>query len=282
MSPAKPLPTPTSPPTRHPISPAPPSSLYCVTSSLRCFAPRSSHSVTPLESALPQKQTCHFITPIESIRFSQALPFLTKLAPVTPVSTTLTKHTPRNPIRMNTSEKHQEGSKPKSHLSDLDSTSYREHDAHWSDHFAPRTNRQEDAAHLSRCITVFIRSRMERTTAASPIAVLIMAWYTARSGHSTWKYFGTNSTRSWSTVSTNCSASCSLLPPARRRRTLSSRGAYRNTRRVSRRLLRKCCEPRPTMTQLPVFAACCTTSLVNFRMHSLSTSFSLWALRLPS
>ena len=176
MSPGERIPTPTSPPTRHHISPAPPSSLCFATSLLRCFAPRSPHSVTPLESALPQKQTCHFITPIESTRFFQVLPFFTKPAPVSPVSTTLTKHTPRNPIRMNTSEKHPEGHKRTSHLSNLDSKSYREDDAQWSDHFAPRTSRQEDTAHLGRSIDRFHKSKMVRTTAASPIAVLIMVW----------------------------------------------------------------------------------------------------------
>src|SRR5271165_3347311 len=150
MSPAKSLPTPTSPLATHAISAAPPSvARYFATSLLRSsvlpkdrdplfsmpytlfsiynfshplyflspahslpktpgggvstFLRNSPGLVTPLESALPQEQTCHFVTPIESTHFSQLPSFCAKLAPVTPASTTLTEHTPNNPIRMNTS-----------------------------------------------------------------------------------------------------------------------------------------------------------------------------------
>jgi len=42
---------------------------------------------------------------------------------------------------------------------------------------------------------------------------------------------------------------------------------------VSGRSLRKCCEPRPTITHSPALAAWQTTRSVNFTMHSLSTIF---------
>src|SRR5277367_4815962 len=64
-------------------------------------------ALNPLESALPQNQISHPANPIESTPFFQIAQLRTKSAPVTPASTTLTKHTPRNPIRMNTSTKHQ-------------------------------------------------------------------------------------------------------------------------------------------------------------------------------
>src|SRR5271170_6709452 len=64
-------------------------------------------TLTPLESALPQNQISHSANPIESTQFFQIAPFRTNSAPATPASTTLTKHAPRNPIRMNTSTKHQ-------------------------------------------------------------------------------------------------------------------------------------------------------------------------------
>src|ERR1700677_2941491 len=61
---------------------------------------------TPLESALPRNLTHHFVTPIESTRFFRISPFCTKCVSVTPAVATLTKHVPRNPIRMNTFVKH--------------------------------------------------------------------------------------------------------------------------------------------------------------------------------
>src|SRR5277367_5520320 len=64
-------------------------------------------TLTPLESALPQNPIYHSANPIESTPFFQIAPFRTNSAPVTPASTTLTKHAPHNPIRMNTSTKHQ-------------------------------------------------------------------------------------------------------------------------------------------------------------------------------
>src|SRR5271165_388177 len=110
MSPANPLPTPTSPPTRHPISPTPSVRSRSLTlhpiTSLRHYFLTSSSLATPLESALPQTQTSPSANPIESTLFFENLRFCTKRVLVTPASTTLTKHTPRNPIRMNTSTKH--------------------------------------------------------------------------------------------------------------------------------------------------------------------------------
>src|SRR5277367_4332651 len=64
-------------------------------------------ALNPVESALPQNQISHSANPIESTPFFQIAPFRTNSAPVTPASTTLTKHAPHNPIRMNTSTKHQ-------------------------------------------------------------------------------------------------------------------------------------------------------------------------------
>src|SRR5271165_3518038 len=162
MSPAKPLPTPTSPPSRRPISPTPPPHFrrsfphYFVTSSPRSSAlPQNrsplfsipytlfsihnsahplyflkpAHSLpktpggsigisnqffglssvslaTPLESALPQTQTSPPATPIESTRFLTVVHIFAKSVSVTLAFTTLTKHIPHNPIRMNTSTKH--------------------------------------------------------------------------------------------------------------------------------------------------------------------------------
>src|SRR5271165_549662 len=61
---------------------------------------------TPLESALPRNPTHRFVTPIESTPFFRTSPFFANCASVTPAYTTLTKHAPRNPCRMNTSTKH--------------------------------------------------------------------------------------------------------------------------------------------------------------------------------
>src|SRR5271168_1060697 len=100
------------------------------------FAPPAPHSVnssllplqlpalTPLESALPQNQISHSANPIESTPFFQIVPFRTNSAPVNPASTTLTKHTPRNPIRMNTCTKHQVAPHPTSDLTGLYPTVY--------------------------------------------------------------------------------------------------------------------------------------------------------------
>src|SRR5271155_2033386 len=64
-------------------------------------------TLNPLEPALPQNRILHSANPIESTPFFQIAQFRTNSVPVTPAYTTLTKHTPRNPIRMNTSAKHQ-------------------------------------------------------------------------------------------------------------------------------------------------------------------------------
>jgi hypothetical protein len=78
----------------------------------------------PLESALPQNQISHSANPIESTPFSRIARPRTNSAPVTPASTTLTKHTPRNPIRMNTSTKHQAPPHPTPTLTNLYSMAY--------------------------------------------------------------------------------------------------------------------------------------------------------------
>src|SRR5271155_2103010 len=84
----------------------------------------SRQALSPLESALPQNQLHHFATPIESTPFSKIAPIPTNSALVTPAFTTLTKHTPRNPIRMNTSAKHQVAPPPSSKTTHLYSTCY--------------------------------------------------------------------------------------------------------------------------------------------------------------
>src|SRR5277367_614552 len=66
------------------------------------FLPPQLSTLNPLESALPQNQISHSANPIESTPFFQIAQFRTNSAPVTPAYTTLTKHHPRNPIRMNT------------------------------------------------------------------------------------------------------------------------------------------------------------------------------------
>src|SRR5271165_5513494 len=131
MSPAKPLPTPTSPPSRPPISPTPPpqfrssfphdfvtslphssalpqnsAPLFSIPYTLQIFGLSEDHLATPLESALPRNPTSPPANPIESTPIFQIAQISSKSAPVTLVSTTLTKRTPRNPIRMNTSTKH--------------------------------------------------------------------------------------------------------------------------------------------------------------------------------
>src|SRR5271165_572017 len=132
MSPAKPLPTPTSPPSRHPISPTPPpqfrssfphdfvtslphssalpqnsAPLFSIPYTLQIFGLSEDHLATPLESALPRKQTSPPANPIESTRFFTVVYIFAKSVSVTLAFTTLTKYPPRNPIRMNTSTKHQ-------------------------------------------------------------------------------------------------------------------------------------------------------------------------------
>src|SRR5271165_5016185 len=159
MSPAKSLPTPTSPLATHAISAAPPSvARYFATSLLRSsvspqnrdplfsmpytlfsihnffhllyflnpahslpkppgggvstFLRNSPGLVTPLESALPQTPTLPYATPVESTPFSGVFHLCAKCALITPAYTTLTKHTPSNPCRMNTSTKHHGASYP--------------------------------------------------------------------------------------------------------------------------------------------------------------------------
>src|SRR5271170_4345973 len=81
-------------------------------------------ALNPLESALPQNQISHPANPIKSTPFFQIAQLRTKSASVTLASTTLTKHTPRNPIRMNTSTKHQVAPHPTSDLTGLYPTVY--------------------------------------------------------------------------------------------------------------------------------------------------------------
>src|SRR5271166_2088060 len=93
-------------------------------------------ALTPLESALPQKQTCHFVTPIESTPFFRIPPLCTKLAPVAPASTTLTNTAPCNPIRMNTSEKYPEGPNRQNLANHSSKIAYRKPNTAWPYHFS--------------------------------------------------------------------------------------------------------------------------------------------------
>src|SRR5271156_6003123 len=88
--------------THPPITTTPPSHRF-IASPLRL----QPFALSPVESALPQNQISHFANPIESTPFFRATQFRTNSAPVNPAYTTLTKHPSRNPIRMNTSTKHQ-------------------------------------------------------------------------------------------------------------------------------------------------------------------------------
>ena len=123
-------------------------------------------ALTPLESALPQNQTCHFVTPIESTPFFRISSLCTKLAPVTPVSTTLTNTASCNPIRMNTSEKHPEGPN-RQHLANHSSTiTYPKTNTSWSDHFThiPAPNsRQLFSSTSSTSFTSFRSSTQPET-----------------------------------------------------------------------------------------------------------------------
>src|SRR5271165_633957 len=168
MSPAKPLPTSTSPPSHHPISPPPPPpfpssfppsflpsspppsalppnsaplfstpyTLFSIHNSAHPFSfVNTAHSLpktpggsigianqifglssislaTPLESALPRNPTSPPTNPIESTRFFTVVHTFAKSVSVTLAFSTLTKHTPRNPIRMNTSTKNHVRPKP--------------------------------------------------------------------------------------------------------------------------------------------------------------------------
>src|SRR5271165_6625357 len=124
MSPAKTLPTPTSPPTPHLIS----SPRYLISGQTFSYRRPSNqifpnrlhssqilglseeYSVTLLESALARNPTSHLASPIESIRFFGFSPILAQLTPVNQASTTLTQGAPCNPRRMNTSAKHHQAS----------------------------------------------------------------------------------------------------------------------------------------------------------------------------
>src|SRR5271168_5393326 len=96
-------------------------------------------ALNPLESALPQNQIYHSANPIESTPFFQIAQFRTNSAPVTPAYTTLTKHTPRNPIRMNTSTKHQVAPPLTTLATNSYHTLYRKTCTAWSYHFPHST-----------------------------------------------------------------------------------------------------------------------------------------------
>src|SRR5271168_2065913 len=97
-------------------------------------------TLTPLESALPQNQISHSANPIESTPFFRIAPIRTNSTSVTPASTTLTKHAPRNPIRMNTSTKHQVATPHAITVANSSERLYRRIDVIRSYHF-PRSKR---------------------------------------------------------------------------------------------------------------------------------------------
>src|SRR5271168_3085138 len=115
------------------------------------LAPTSPHAVTnsplllqlsalnPLESALPKNQISHFANPIESTPFFPIAQFRANSAPVTPAYTTLTKPTPRNPIRMNTYTKHQVAPPLTTLATNSYHTLYRKTCTAWSYHFPHST-----------------------------------------------------------------------------------------------------------------------------------------------
>src|SRR5271155_3132244 len=96
----------------------------------------SRQALSPLESALPQNQLHHFANPIESTLFSRIAPFRTNSVPVTPAYTALTKHLPRNPIRMNTSTKHHVAPPLAPIATNSYRTLYRKPHTTWSYHFS--------------------------------------------------------------------------------------------------------------------------------------------------
>src|SRR5271165_633035 len=86
----------------------------CLSSRLHYFIPSRPpvgilpSALNPLECALTRNRTHHLATPVESTRFFKIARSSAKSLRVSFVSITLSQHTPRNPIRINTSAKHQE------------------------------------------------------------------------------------------------------------------------------------------------------------------------------
>src|SRR5271165_366556 len=115
----------------------------CLSSWLHYFIPSRPpvgilpSALNPLECALTRNRTHHLATPVESTRFFKIAHSSAKSLRVTLVSTTLTKHTLRNPIRMNTSERHQEDPSLPTPLTILYSATYAKIQTRWSYYFAP-------------------------------------------------------------------------------------------------------------------------------------------------
>src|SRR5271156_2748253 len=120
-------------------------------------------TLNPVESALPQNQICRSANPIESTPFFQIAPFRTNFAPVTPAYTTLTKLTPRNPIRMNTSTKHQGAPLQTSRLTILYSMCY-------TDTGSALAHQQRDCSHTSHALSSSVRRRNSCPSEISPQA----------------------------------------------------------------------------------------------------------------
>src|SRR5271156_1684175 len=120
-------------------------------------------TLNPVESALPQNQISHFANPIESTPFFQIAPFRTNSAPVTPAYTTLTKHIPRNPIRMNTSAKHQGAPLLAGRLTILYSTCC-------TDTGSALAHQQRDCSHTSHALSSSVRRRNSCPSEISPQA----------------------------------------------------------------------------------------------------------------
>src|SRR5271156_1894895 len=108
-------------------------------SSLRALSNTSNPALSPLESALPQNRISRPANPVESTPLFPIGQFRNNFATVTPAFTTLTKHNLLNPIRMNTSTKHQVAPPLASIATNSNNTIYRKTRATRSCHFPPPT-----------------------------------------------------------------------------------------------------------------------------------------------
>ena len=108
-------------------------------SSLRALSNTSNPALSPLESALPQNRISRPANPVESTPLFPIGQFRNNFATATPAFTTLTKHNLLNPIRMNTSTKHQVAPPLASIATNSYNTIYRKTRATRSCHFPPPT-----------------------------------------------------------------------------------------------------------------------------------------------
>src|SRR5271163_1286042 len=102
----------------------------------------SNSSLKRVESALPQNKISHSANPIESTPFFPIAQFRTNSSSVTPAPATLTKHAPRNPIRMNTSTKHHLAPPHQTIATNSYEILYRKTHTAWSYHFSSTNTRR--------------------------------------------------------------------------------------------------------------------------------------------